>query len=561
MTLAEAQALIVSQKREIALKENQIAELTRTLEEFQLREQNLKLEVDRLLKRLYGPKSEAFKADPNQLLFDELLASVLEQGQNKETDSADSTDDLIPPADIPAPSAKPRRRHKHGRLCLKTLEDVLQCEEVIIDVDEEEKICPESGKMMVEIGRDVTRKLEIIPGRIIIKRYIRPKLISPKHPEVGVVQAQLPMFPIPKCKFDVGLIADILVSKYMDHKPLYRIERSFSREGVHVSRSTMSDIAVRCGVDVLFNLYRCLVNFVLSYSYIFSDDTRLPIQVQNVPLDCRNKELGSPRVWVYGNVEGPRQVVYDFTLSRRKEGPENFLSDYRGYLQADAYAGYDVLYNQVDNKVIEVGCMAHARRKFDEAMDSSPIKASEVLGAIQELFLIERRADEKNISCPVARLDIRHEHSKPIIEALFTRMEQMQQDCLPKSPIATALGYAINQRVALQRFLEDGRLRLDNNLAENHMRPIALGRKNYLTVGSKRGGIAAAVIYSFTESCRLVDVNPVHYFKDVLWRIEAHPPEHLSELLPCNWQRLEPPGNRIIMPPMPRRGQGACLDA
>ena len=173
-------------------------------------------------------------------------------------------------------------------------------------------------------------------------------------------------------------MADILVSKYMDHKPLYRIERTLSREGVHLARSTMSSIAVRCGSEVLFRLYQRLIDFVLSFNYIFSDDTRMPVQVNNLTAEQRIDELGSPRMWVYGNVEGPRQVVYDFTLSRRNDGPEKFLSGYRGYLQADAYSGYDVIFENPN--VIEVGCMAHSRRKFDEAMDSSPKKASEILG-------------------------------------------------------------------------------------------------------------------------------------------------------------------------------------
>lgn len=551
--LEQAQARIDELQRQLTLRDNQVAELTAALGEANQREERLQGQLTRLLRRLYGPKSEAFIYDPSQLVFDDILGAALEQARD-----AGVADPFIAPEAAPAePPRRQRNRHNHGRLDLELLEGVLQCEDVIVDVEEDEKLCPETGEPMVAMGQEITRKLEMVPGRIIIRRYIRPKFVSPQCPEAGVVLAQLPTFPIPKCKLDVGLIADILVSKYTDHKPLYRIERALGREGVTLARSTMSGIAVRCGAEVLLGLYRCLTDFVLSFDYIFSDDTGMPMQIQHLPKSLRD-ELGSPRMWTYGNVEAPRQVVYDFTLNRGKEGPEAFLARYSGFLQADAYAGYDVVFNRPDGAVIELGCNVHARRRFEEAMDSSPRLASEILASYQELFKIERRADEAKIDCPLKRLAIRREYSAPIVEAMYQRMAAMVLEVLPKSPIAGAIGYAMNQRKALTRFLEDGRFRLDNNWAENHMRPLALGRGNYLFVGSPRGGLAAAVIYSFTESCRLAGVNPVEYFKDVLWRINSHPPDRLPELLPCNWEPGPPPGRRIIMPPMPR-GQPARM--
>ena len=203
MTLEQAQAIIASQQLELQLKDNQILELTKALNDCQQRVQGLQLEVKRLLKRLYGPKSEAFCEDPNQLVFDDLLASVLEQARDGLKESMNDGSDLIP-SDPPNSGASPRNRSKHGRLNLQTLEDVLDCEDIIVDVEAEEKLCPETGEPMVEIGQEVTRKLEIIPGRIFIKRYLRPKFVSPQHPEVGVVLAQLPAFPIPKCKLGRG---------------------------------------------------------------------------------------------------------------------------------------------------------------------------------------------------------------------------------------------------------------------------------------------------------------------------------------------------------------------
>ncbi len=175
-----------------------------------------------------------------------------------------------------------------------------------------------------------------------------------------------------------------------------------------------------------------------------------------------------------------------------------------------------------------------------------------LLGSIRELYRIEHKADKDKVDL-AERLRIRQESSTPIVTALWTRMEAMQAEVLPSSAIGGALTYAINQKVALQRFLEDARFRLDNNWAENHMRPMAVGRKNFLTVGSKDGGDAAAIMYSFTESCRLAGINPLDYFRDVIPRLSYHPRDRLAELLPCNWSPIPPTGDRIIMPPMPRR--------
>ena len=184
-------------------------------------------------------------------------------------------------------------------------------------------------------------------------------------------------------------------------------------------------------------------------------------------------------MWVYGNAaveRERRQVFYDFTLNRGASGPSGILADYKGHLQADAYSGYDALYDAPGSQIIEIGCLAHARRKFSESMDSSPKLASEVLGSIRELYRLEDKADIDNVDL-AERLRIRQESSKPIVNALWTRMETMYKEVLPKSAIGGALTYAINQKAALQRFMDDGRFRLDNNWAENHMRPMAVGRK------------------------------------------------------------------------------------
>jgi transposase len=557
MTLPEAQETIARLERELAVKDQQVEALTEALEAARKQEEKLDAQVKRLLKQLYGPKSEAFTTHPDQLTFEDMLAQAIEDAVKNKALEAPDPEAIVPTDDADnngKDKAPPKNRHKHGRRDLELLEDILECHDIIVDVHDDEKVCLETGQEMVEMDREITRQLEIVPQRIIIRRIIRIKYISPGVPESGVLMPQLPPMALNRWSLGPGLIAQIIVGKYCDHMPLYRQQQSLAREGVELSRSTMSSLILHLALRTLKPLYQCLIDYVLSADYIFSDDTRMPIQVRNLSASELEK-LGSPRMWVYGNAaveRAQRQVFYDFTLNRSAAGPERVLADYEGYLQADAYCGYDALYDAPDSKIIEIGCMGHARRKFTESVSNSPKLASEVLGSIRELYRIEHKADKDKVDL-AERLRIRQESSTPIVTALWTRMEAMQAEVLPSSAIGGALTYAINQKVALQRFLEDARFRLDNNWAENHMRPMAVGRKNFLTVGSKDGGDAAAIMYSFTESCRLAGINPLDYFRDVIPRLSYHPRDRLAELLPCNWSPIPPTGDRIIMPPMPRR--------
>jgi hypothetical protein len=250
-------------------------------------------------------------------------------------------------------------------------------------------------------------------------------------------------------------------------------------------------------------------------------------------------------MWVYvRGGTGPPLVAYDFTLDRRKERPQQYVNGFQGYIHADAYQGYDELFQRPG--VIEVGCWAHTRRRFDEALLSRPQEAGEVLGHIRGLYQVEAEVRGRP---PEERRQGRQERSRPLLARLFPRLEELRAATVPSEPLRSAIDYALHQRQSLERYLEDGRLEADNNTAENAIRPLTLGRRNWLFAGSERGGHATALYLGLLRSCEACEVNPWAYFDDVLRRIQSHPMRRLRELLPDQWQ------------PAPRDARGLLLSA
>ena len=261
---------------------------------------------------------------------------------------------------------------------------------------------------------------------------------------------------------------------------------------------------------------------------LFTDDSIIPLQVKG------NGRVKKARIWVYvRGGPGPPLCVYDFSRDRSKKRPLNFLGDYQGYIHADAYGGYDELFHK--DGVIEVGCWVHARRKFDEAASSRPQEATEIMARIAQLYKLEAECAEMK---PEDRARKRQQHAGPILDGIFARIEELKPAILPSEPLRKAMDYALNQREALCRYLDDGRLKPDNNTAENAIRPLALGRKNWMFAGSERGARATALFLGLIQSCKACDVNPWEYFNDMLRRIMSHPVNHLRELLPDQWQPL-----------------------
>jgi transposase len=521
-TLEEAYTIIEQ-------KDLQIEELNKKLHSTQLSLKMLQHQVDQLLRRVYGRRSE--KLDPRQLLFDPMVMEVLQQ---PEADTADQ-----PPVS-PSPEKKktPKTKRCHpGRI---PIPEHLERVEILLDIPEEEKICPETGKPLKQIGVETSEKLEYRPGKLIVNVYKRPKYASPDSMaagQVGVITAPMPDHPIEKCKADIGLLSQIIVSKFADHLPLYRQDGIFEREGVIIPRATQSSWVIQ-SYEAIRPLEDVLKRTVLERDVIFTDDSIIPLQVKG------NGKVKKARLWVYvRGGPGPPLVVFDFSRDRSKKRPLDFLDGYRGYVHADAYSGYDELFRL--EWIIEVGCWVHTRRKFDEAASSRPREATEVMARIAQLYKIE--ADCKDMT-PEQRREVREERSRPILDGIFERFEELKANTVPSEPLRKAIDYALNQRQALYRYLDDGRLKPDNNTSENAIRPLALGRKNWLFAGSERGARATALFLGLIQSCKACEVNPWEYFDDMLRRIMSHPVNRLRELLPDQWKPLPRDDRGLIIP-------------
>ena len=503
----------------IAQKDAHILKLTEKLESTQRQLATLQNQMEQMLRRLYGRKSE--KINPNQLMFDSIVLQSLDQNTAVQQS---------PEVTVPAQPAvvKPRKASRHhGRV---PIPEHLERVEILLDIPEEQKVCPETGEPLKVISVEVSEKLEYRPGKLIVNVYKRPQYALPEkaYPFGGVVAAPMPEHPIAKCKADVGLLAHVIVSKFADHLPLYRQDGIFEREGVTITRATQCSWLIQSygSINLLEDAFR---QAILESGVIFTDDIPIPLQVKGLG------KLKKARLWAYVRGDtGPLLTVYDFSIDRSKSRPLDFLKNYQGYVHADAYSGYDELFRK--KGITEVGCWAHARRKFDEAVSSRPKEATDILARIARLY------HEVETPCaamtPEERYRFRQEHAKPLLDGIFEKIEELQRQTIPSEPLRKAVDYALNQRQALYRYLEDGRLRPDNNLAENAVRPAALGRKNWLFVGSERGGRAAALFMSLIQSCKDCGINPWEYFDDMLRRIMSHPVSRLRELLPDQWKPL-----------------------
>jgi transposase len=374
--------------------------------------------------------------------------------------------------------------------------------------------------MKTRIGETVSEKLDYVPARVRVIETVRPKYACPACHD-RVFQAPAPPQAVERSLAAEGLLAYVVVSKYVDHLPLYRLERIFDREHLDLSRATL------CGwvADVAAALAPIgdeLRRQVVAATYLQTDDTPITI------LEERGSRKG--RIWTYLDPL-TRQVVFDATQTHEGDGPAAFLASFAGDLQADAYTGYDALYRT--GRIQELGCWAHARRGFVEALPTDA-RAAPMVALIQELYQIERTIADETVDLRRVR---RHNDSVPILQRIATERDTLAVVVLPKSPLGEAVRYLTNQWAALQRFVADGRFRIDNNGAENQLRAVAVGRKNWLFAGSFEGARRAALLYSLVQSCALIDVSPFDYLKDVLLRVATHPQRLIAQLTPQGWAR------------------------
>jgi transposase len=478
---------------------------------------SLKHKLDVLCRRLFGKKSE--KVDPRQ------LALALEQLHNE---SGAVSDPVEMDSGEPVRWRERVSRRPRGR---RPLPRHLPRRVVVVDVAEADKVCG-CGSAKEKIGESVSEKLDYIPSRLEVVQTVLPKYACPRCHD-GVVVAASPVQAVEKGLAAEGLLAHVVVSKYVDHLPLYRLERIFSREGVDLPRSTLVGF-VEEATEALCPVGEELRRQVLSASYLQTDDTPVTVLA-----DVGGSFKG--RLWTYLDPVG-RQVVFDATATHERDGPERFLRDFRGHLQADAYKGYDALYRS--GRMVEVGCWAHGRRRFVEALETD-VRGALMVALIQQLYEVEREAAELDVE---GRRRLRQERSVPLLARIDAQRRAQQDVVLPKSPLGDALRYLENQWAALNRFVEDGRLSIDNNGAENQLRAVALGRKNWLFAGSLAGLHRAALLYSLAQSCRLAGVEPFAYFRDVLLRVATHPQSTIDQLTPKGWAATFAPPQAAAVP-------------
>jgi transposase len=422
-----------------------------------------------------------------------------------------------------------RRKPKkgHGR---KPIPDDLHREKIILDVPESEKVCSCCGTEKKKIGEDITEELEFKPAVFYVNQYVKPKYVCPKCPDSGVTTAVMPSRPIDKGIAGPGLLAYIIVSKYVDHLPLYRLEQMFKRYQIHINRSTMAGwLAQVCGF--LEAIYREMRRQLIEESFLIqADETTLKVQNDAVKDKC---DLGY--LWPY--VGDGRLAVFEFRDSRSREGPTDFLSGFTDrYLLSDGYAGYNQAIEK--NKLGHLMCWAHARRKFFDVKELDPPFVGQVIALIGELYSVEREATEADIKTgvdPVRRHNLRQEKSAPVLEKIKTLLENPGKVILPQNLISKAIAYTLNHWQQLTRFLDDGRLPIDNNLVENAIRPVALGRKNWLFAGSPEAAQRMAIIYSLVATCKINGINPYEYFCDILPKVSSYPAHKIADLTPLKW--------------------------
>lgn len=424
------------------------------------------------------------------------------------------------------PAHERRKPNRNGQDKISFPADIL-IETTIIDIPEEEKVCQETGEPLVRIGEEVTHKLAHKPGSYFIKKIIRPKYAAPKNPDFGVRTAPLPDALLSRCQADESLLADILVKKFGDHLPLYRQSEILSRDKIHISRQLLSRWVVRAGI-ALKPLHTLMMESILKSDNVFVDET--PVSML-APGKGKVKEA---YVWVLvgGKSKDPPYRVYKFYGDRKYCNAEDLLNGYSEVLHSDKYGAYEKLANA--GQYIWCPCWAHIRRKFFEAESGDPDFRKWVLRKIRHLFMYEKIAWARS---PEERLVIRMKKEVQIIDELIRAVKEklINGKILPKSKFKIALGYFCGLIPYLKNYTKHPFARLDNNVAERAMRPLAIGRKNWLFVGNEDGGEAAGVIYSLIQTCRGLGVNPQEYLEDVMRRLMDHPANKLYELLPDQW--------------------------
>lgn len=479
----------------------------------ELRSENVYLKEQNswLLRQIFGKKSErVIDTDQEQLQLDGFEAVEAQAETQK----------------IPAHERK--KRTSTGKDAIQLPTD-LPVETTLIDLPEEEKVCKETGVPLQKIGEEVSHKLAHRPGSYFLKRIVRPKYAYPNKEENGVITAPMPDSILPKCRADESLLADIITHKFVDHLPLYRIAEGLARDKIKISRRLLSQWVIAVGI-ALKPLYQAMKERILQSDRLHIDES--PVDI----FDSPKMSQGYMWVLVGGDGADPPYRFYEFYENRKHEHAEKMLNSYSGIIHSDKYGAYETYVRKNGN--VWCPCWAHIRRKFYEAEMGDPELRMWVLDQIRQLFSIEETAW---ILPPSERLLLRQTQAVPIIDALIDRVKKRLTVgiILPKSKFKEALGYFCSLIPYLKNYTQHASARPDNNPAERAIRPLAIGRKNWLFLGSPESGEAAATLLSLVQTCRALNINPRTYLEDICRRIMGHSANRLYELLPDEWLKRQ----------------------
>lgn len=467
-------------------------------------------QLEELKRLIFGRKSERFIPASSQET-DAVQLSLFESNQQEDEQ----------PVETESISYQRTKKKHPGR---NAIPEHLPVEEIIIEPEQ-------STEGMVKIGEEVTETIEYTPASLIKRRVIRPKYVEKDGSTIHI--ASLPSRPLPKTIAEAGLLSHILVSKYVDHLPLYRLAKMFKRDfDWQVAQSTLVDWVSAC-CRLLEPLYNALEREVFNTQYIQADESPIKVLEYSTakgkdPPGSKGNKIMQGYQWVYYSPE-KKLVYFNYRKGRGLNGPKEVLMQYTGHVQCDGYQVYDKI-GAIRKEVTLLGCLAHARRYFEKALDNDRERSTHALGIIRKVYLEERKAKELND--PKAHQEVRSKKILPKLKALKSWTEEQYSKVVPKSKIARAMYYYSAQWDKIHRAAANARFELDNNLIENKIRPLALGRKNYLFAGSHDGARRAAMLYSFFGSCMQMGINPAVWLEETLEKIPEYPINKITDLLP-----------------------------